>query len=92
MKAVLVIDIPNEYAERYNVNEMYVWSLTVQDKQGYEMFDLTTDKPSHLKPMPQKNRYNARLYTTVDDENNLTLGDYLNKGWNDCLKEITGEE
>jgi hypothetical protein len=54
MKMSLVIDMPNEYADRYNVNEMYVWNMVVQDKQGYEMFDLTTDKPWHLKPLPHK--------------------------------------
>ena len=76
MKAVLVIDIPNEYADRYNINEMYVWSLTVQDKQGYQMFDITTDKPNHLKPLP-KCRYcrgNGKRFLQT------------------CLKAITGEE
>lgn len=91
MKAVLVIDIPDKYAERYNVNEMYVWSLFIQNKQGYQMFELTTDKPNHLKPLPQKNKYDVKKYVTVDYENNLTLGDYLNIGRNECIDEITGE-
>ena len=83
MKAVLVIDIPNEYAERYNINEMYVWSLTVQDKQGYQMFDLTTDKPSHLKPLPKKMKQR-----TTDGAIDLIYS----TGYNKCLKDITGEE
>ena len=81
MKAVLVIDIPNEYADRYNVNEMYVWNLVVQDKQGYQMFDLTTDKPSHLKPLPSKE---------LDDDGS-TEWDIYYQGWSDCLDEIVGE-
>jgi len=77
MKAVLVIDIPNEYADRYNVNEMYVWSMVVQDKQGYQMFDLTTDKPNHLKPLPHSKQMENRWFS-----------DDYSKGWNDCLEEI----
>ena len=78
MKAILVIDIPNEYADRYNVNEMYVWNLTVQDKQGYQMFDLTTDKPNHLKPLSQK------TYAEFPDPYKYGFAD----GWNRCLEEI----
>ena len=85
MKAILVIDMPNEYAERYNVNEMYVWSLTVQDKHGYQMFDLTTDKPSHLKPMPEKKDIKSILqYRGLAEE-------YRKEGWNACIDEILGE-
>ena len=53
MKAILVIEMPDSYADKYNINEMYVWDLVVQDKNGYQMFNLTTDKPSHLKLMPK---------------------------------------
>ena len=77
MKAILVIDIPDAYADRYNVENMYVWNLIVQDKHGYEMFDLTTDKPSHLKPLP--NGYG------IDIEEEYALG------FNACLAKITGE-
>lgn len=84
MKAILVIDIPNEYADRYNVNEMYVWNLVVQDKQGYQMFDLTTDKPSHLKPLPRKaelENCSSGLMGMIDTG--------FRAGWNECLEEIT---
>lgn len=84
MKAVLVIDIPNEYADRYNVNQMYVWSLKVQDKQGYQMFDLTTDKPNHLKPLPKP-------ITEYDVKVSYDYDPYYAEGWNDCLDEIIGE-
>ena len=44
-----------------------------------------------LKPLPQKNKYDVEKYATVDYENNVNLGHYLNKGWNDCIDEILGE-
>ena len=44
-----------------------------------------------LKPMPQKNKYDVEKYATVDYENDVNLGHYLNKGWNDCIDEILGE-
>lgn len=85
MKAILVIDIPNEYADRYNVNEMYVWSMAIQDKQGYQMFDLTTDKPNHLKPLPRKaelENYSSGLIGMVDTA--------WMEGYNECLEHIVG--
>ena len=92
MKAVLVIDIPNEYADRYNVNEMYVWSLTVQDKQGYEMFDITIDKPIHLKPMPKKTEMTDdwRVADLIETESGRMARCYF-KGRNEVIDEITGE-
>ena len=48
-------------------------------------------KECPLRPLPQKNKYDVEKYTTVDYENDVTLGHYLNKGWNDCLDEILGE-
>ena len=81
MKAILVIDIPNEYADRYNVNEMYVWNLFVQDKQGYQMFDLTTDKPSHLKLLPEKK------YLPQPSRDYW----FIQEGRNQMIDEIIGE-
>ena len=105
MKAVLVIEMPNEYADRYNVNEMYVWGLTVQDKHGYEMFDLVTDKPSHLRPLPEKQKLTVTGKNQIEKKriiksksleqikkgfiNNSEVAFYC--GYNDCLNEITGE-
>ena len=81
MKTVLVIEMPNEYADRYNVNEMYVWGLTIQDKHGYAMFDLVTDKPNHLRPLPEKMKH--------EEEIDYDYG-YID-GRNECIDEITGE-
>jgi len=81
MKAILVIEMPDSYADRYNINEMYVWDLVVQDKNGYQMFDLTTDKPNHLKPMPE-----PRSENYVSDFQWLYKAEA--RGWNECLKEI----
>ena len=92
MKAVLVIEMPNEYADRYNVNEMYVWGLTVQDKHGYAMLDLVTDKPNHLRPLPNKLNNFEPILVPKDMSgilNNMYC-EYEN-GWNDCLAKITGE-
>ena len=82
MKAVLVIEMPNEYADCYNVNEMYVWGLIVQDKHGYAMFDLVTDKPSHLRPLPS--------FKAVDLNDTRDVMMFCH-GWNACLEDITGE-
>ena len=86
MKAVLVIEMPNEYADRYNVNEMYVWGLTVQDKHGYEMFDLVADKPNHLRPLPKR-----KTTPIVIKGNTGELAEAFQEGWNACLAEIEGE-
>ena len=98
-KAVLVIEIPNKYADRYNVNEMYVWGLTVQDKHGYEMFNLVTDEPSHLTPLPEKKQ--IKNVSVFEDKIKAILNDdalerniyrlYWYKGFNECLDQITGE-
>ena len=82
MKAVLVIEMPNEYADRYNVDEMYVWGLTVQDKHGYEMFDLVTDMPNHLRLFPS--------FKAVDLNDTRDVMMFCH-GWNACLNEILGE-
>ena len=78
MKTILVIEMPDSYADRYNINEMYVWDLVIQDKNGYQMFGLTTDKPNHLKPMLEKMR------TDADD---IEEDSYC-QGWNACIKEL----
>ena len=44
-----------------------------------------------LKPLPQKNKYDVKKYPTVDHENAVTLGHYLNIGWNAYRDEIVGE-
>ena len=84
MKAILVIEMPDSYADRYNINEMYVWDMVIQDKNGYQMFDLTTDKPNHLKPMPKE----EDIYEVGMDEEDTNAKRQWNKGWNACLEEI----
>ena len=51
-------------------------------------YDLKEKGDCHLKPMPQKNKYDVEKYATVDYEHNVTLGHYLNKGWNACIEEL----
>ena len=45
-----------------------------------------------VKPMPKKNKYDVEKYATVDYENNVTLGHFLNKGYNECIDDILGEK
>lgn len=45
-----------------------------------------------LKPVPQKNKYDVEKYACVVYEDDITLGHFLNIGWNDCIDEILGGE
>ena len=44
-----------------------------------------------LRHLPHKNKYDVEKYTIVDYENNVTLGHFLNKGYNECIDDILGE-
>ena len=96
MKAVLVIDLPLDCWDCHlvddweNCNAIKITSRRygMNVKQYYK-----NERPSWcpLRPLPQKNKYDVKKYATVDYENNVTLGHYLNKGRNECIDEITGE-
>ena len=93
-KVILVFDKPKTCLDCpvCTLDEMdgdYICSKTRGCVEEY--FD---KKPSWcpLRPLPQKNKYDVEKYATVDYENAVTLGHYLNMGWNDCIDEITGEE
>lgn len=104
MKGILVIDMPKDCLHCrlrtvIHVSDHFYQMCRLQDA-GYlaepyfkeqDLVDGFKYKYCPLRPLPQKNKYDVEKYATVDYENDVTLGHYLNKGWNDCLKEITGE-
>ena len=86
MKAVLVIDMPNDADISKvriggNGNIYYI-------REGERASIVGNIR--NIKPLPQKNKYDVEKYATVDYENDITLEHYLNKGWNDCLDTIMG--
>lgn len=83
-KYLLVIDEPNNCADC----PCFYDYLCCQAKSGIRVLDEERPKDCPLKPIPEKNKYNVEKYATVDFENNITLGDYLNIGWNACIDEI----
>ena len=95
MKAILVIEMPNECWEC----PMHIDGVDDENEEimvckakARESDYGKRPKWCPLKPMPQKNKYDVDKYATVDYENNITLGHYLNIGWNACIDEILGEE
>lgn len=78
MKAILVIDIPNDLS----LSDLYIsgglWEAGQEDGWAYEF------QAEDIKPMPKKRpvHYNDEIFGEVE---NLT-----NMGWNDCLEEIGG--
>ena len=91
MKSILVVDMPKdcEYCDCSFDDTDYGLFCSPLKRDIF----VRNEKPSWcpLKPLPKKNKYDVGKYATVDYENNVTLGHYLNKGWNDCLDAITGE-
>ena len=88
-KSILVINTPKECNEcplRHSEEDI------CQATWEYNGWTADIKEICPLKPMPQKNKYDVEKYATVDYENNVNLGHYLNKGWNDCIDEILGEE
>ena len=100
-KSILIIDTPKSC---YKCPMMFddgngIWCGVERDKDGdmhmrvhYYCDENGRASWCPLKPMPQKNKYDVEKYATVDYENDITLGHYLNKGWNECIDEILGEE
>lgn len=80
MKAILVIDIPDDIWEnREEYLGMYAeaWSWKIDDGWCCEYY---TDS---LRPMPEKKRENDIIYEP------FTNSEY-NMGYNDCIDEILG--
>lgn len=83
MKAIIVIDIPYGLS----LSDLYIsgglWEAGQEEGWGYEF------KAEDIKPMPQKKNKNLlNKNTTIKDFNSYCS---YKEGWNDCLKEILGE-
>ena len=85
MKAVLVIDLPKDCWDCHLVDE---WGncnaiKITSNKFGMDVNPYNNEKPSWcpLKPLPSKKYEHPYPHET---------NEYA-YGWNDCLKEITGE-
>lgn len=85
MKAVLVIDLDDDVnLDEWSAVKVIVDRIKVPYEEmlkGITFDESKTFKFVPLKPMPQK---------TSTRNNPLFSADY-SKGWNDCIKEITGE-
>jgi len=80
MKAVLVIDIPDEEYGKFS-KIGYVSGYTFESDDVYRETFYKYD----LKPLPKPiTEYEVKVSYDYDS-------DYA-QGWNDCLKEITGEK
>lgn len=90
MKAILVIDIPDDiWANKEDDLGVYIelWSKRIDDGWCAEY---TID---NLKPMPKKKKQQVPL--VFKDENDIPKEVYKYgkiDGYNECLKEILGEE
>ena len=96
MKAIFVVDMPKSCLEC----EFCGYIAGIEDgfrscflnKHCFEEWDAKEEYlMCPLRPLPQKNKYDVEKYATVDYENAVTLGHYLNIGRNECIDEITGE-
>ena len=90
MKAILVTDMPKDCIEcpihdgEYGIcNAVY--------KPHSDDYSKKRESWCPLKPMPQKDIYDSNNWATVDVEDSVTLGDYLNKARNEVIDEILGE-
>ena len=79
MKAILVIDMPNDM----NVEETKALNVTLFN--GLFVKELKIDCP--LKPMPEKKILDEELFMS----GNFRLIHARFTGWNDCIDTITGE-
>lgn len=85
-KSILVIDTPTNCAKCKLIHLQGIGEAICNAVDWEE-------RPSWcpLKPLPIKNKYKHDSMATIDYENDITLADYQNFGWNACLDEITGE-
>ena len=89
MKAILVVDIPDDYKE-YGSGDWYVISdddlrIVYEEDGALINFKYIDDDMAQLKPMPE--RINL---LNIDTNNLLDLG-YMH-GRNDLINQIEGEE
>ena len=86
MKAILVIDVPMLYDGRHLCNECPIWN----NEHYFCQYDFNMKaKGCPLKPLPS----DYPPYAKIRNQNLYTEEEFdaYEKGWNDCLEEITGE-
>ena len=82
-KSILVIDTPSICRECPLFDRDYVWCVPLNDATVDD--DVLDNCP--LRPCPEKK-------PTKDTDKNIIYGknaDAINRGWNACLKAVTGE-
>ena len=90
MKAILVVDIPDDY-EEYGSGDWYVISdddlrIVYEEDGALINYKYIDDDIAQLKPMPQKESEKRR--EEIEDWTGLIYS----QGWNACIDEILGEE
>lgn len=95
MKAILVVDVPNEYSKKdiYVLHEIYTY-----EGNRYERIEEYKEGVIKAKPLPKKKHSLSIDDTIIKDkfrgetihfEKAIELA--IEKGWNWCLDEILGE-
>ena len=86
MKSVVVIDTPETCKEcLFNGFNWNVCILTDEDIDEYVNPNETKPEWCPLRQLPNKNKYKHDSMATVNYEDDITLADYQNFGWNACL-------
>ena len=88
-KAMLILDEMPKSCIKCKLGLMYGSYCAIDGDTYVTEGNKSSDCP--LKPLPQKNKYDVEKYATVDYENGITLGHFLNHGWNECIDEILKE-
>ena len=79
MKAILVIDIPDDRKpEEYTVDRIWEYVPDEDDDRPYALY-MGRKKVLRFKPLPERKK------TNTADGHVMFYG----YGWNDCIKEIT---
>ena len=96
MKAIILLELDDEWLDinNFNIDELLADITLYHDLSLKRQCDYTQRIYrcfSPLKPMPKKNKYDVEQYITLDYETNISLGHYLNIGWNDCIDELLEE-
>lgn len=94
MKLYAIIEVNDDMYDEFK--EWYIRGddLEIRYVEGhaYRYYEAIATNLLKLKPIPQKNKYDVEQYATVDYENKVTLGHFMNRGWNDCIDELVGDE
>ena len=98
MKALIVVDIPDNTLSgwnveqlsinKHNINERSVSFGAIVDSVDYYAYEI------QLTPFPQKDKYNDNDFVvlkTKDEIDSILLGEDVNRIRNEVIEEILGE-